>query len=123
MTDRTLPATSIRDVPWLLYLALGVVVWGLFVPDQGLWHDDVQNLFRAFVAPERGEGLFPVIATPTRRLLGLPFIAALASGWPVQTLHLLCGAAWIATAVLARSLVGVTLAGAPSPRSPCSSVR
>jgi hypothetical protein len=104
VTDRTLPATTAPGTPWLLYLGLGLVVWGLFVPDQGLWHDDVQNLFRAFVAPERGEGLFPMIATPTRRLLGLPFIAALATGWPVQTLHLLCAAAWIATAFVADRL-------------------
>ena len=104
MTDRPSPAASIPGTPWLLYLGLGVVVWGLFVPDQGLWHDDVQNLFRAFVAPERGEGLFPAIATPTRRLLGLPFIAALATGWPVQALHLLSAAAWITTAVLADRL-------------------
>src|SRR6185369_3367389 len=104
VTDRPSPAASMPGTPWLLYLGLGVVVWGLFVPDQGLWHDDVQNLFRAFVAPERGEGLFPAIAAPTRRLLGLPFIAALATGWPVQALHLLSAAAWITTAVLADRL-------------------
>jgi hypothetical protein len=105
VTERApFPTASIPATRWLLYLGLGVVVWGLFVPDEGLWHDDVQTLFRAFVAPERGEGLFPAIATPTRRLLGLPFIAALASGWPVQTLHLLCSLAWIATAVLADRL-------------------
>ena len=105
MTERApLPTASIPATRWLLYLGLGVVVWGLFVPDEGLWHDDVQTLFRAFLAPERGEGLFPAIATPTRRLLGLPFIAALATGWPVQALHLLCSLAWIATAVLADRL-------------------
>ena len=94
-----MPAT-----PWLLYVGLGVVVWGLFVPDQGLWNDDVQTLFRAFVAPERGEGLFPAIATPTRRLLALPSMAALASGWPVQLLHLLSSAAWLAAGLLAHHL-------------------
>jgi hypothetical protein len=100
-------ADSILGVPaspWFLYLGLGGVVWGLFVPDQGLWHDDTQNLFRAFVAAERGEGLFPEIATPTRRLLGLPFIAARFSGWPVQALHLFSSAAWLATALLAHGL-------------------
>ena len=50
---------------------------GLFALDTGLWHDDVQNLFRAFVAPGRGEGLFPTITLPTRRLLGLPFFLLL----------------------------------------------
>jgi hypothetical protein len=99
------PSTTPRPAtPWLVYLGLGGVVWGLFVPDQGLWHDDVQNLFRAFVAPERGEGLFPVIATPTRRLLGLPFIASLATGWPVQALHFLSSAAWMTTALIADRL-------------------
>jgi len=96
-----MPAT-----PWLLYVGLGVVAWGLFVPDQGLWNDDVQNLFRAFVARERGEGLFPAIATPTRRLLALPSIAALASGWPVQALHLLSSVAWLAAGLLAHHLCG-----------------
>ncbi len=92
------------STPWLLYLGLSAVVWGLFVPDQGLWHDDVQNLFRAYVAPERGEGLLPAIATPTRRLLGLPFMAALATGYPVHALHLFCAASWLATGVLADRL-------------------
>jgi hypothetical protein len=96
------PAPS--RAPWLLYAGLGAVVWGLFVPDQGLWHDDVQNLFRAYVAPGRGEGWFPAIATPTRRLLGLPFLAALASGHPVLALHVLSGLAWLATGVLADRL-------------------
>lgn len=90
--------------PWALYLGLTAVAWGVLVLVQGLWHDEVQILFRAFVAPGRGEGLFPAITTPTRRLLGLPFFLALASGRPVQVLHLLTGLSWLATGLLAERL-------------------
>jgi hypothetical protein len=101
VTDGAPAGDASARTPWMLYLGLAALTWGLFVPDQGLWHDDVQNLFRAFVAPQRGEGPFPVIATPTRRLLPLPFVVALATGWPVQALHLLSGLAWLSCGVLA----------------------
>lgn len=93
-----------RRTPWGLYLALTLAVWGLFVLDRGLWHDDVQNLFRAFVAPERGEGFFPAITMPTRRLLGVPYFLALESGPALQVLQLFAGLAWLFTGVLAERL-------------------
>lgn len=90
--------------PWFLYTALTLAVWGLFALDRGLWHDDVQNLFRALAAPGRGEGLFPVLASPTRKLLAWPFFLALGSGRPRLLLELLAGLSWLATGVLAERL-------------------
>lgn len=90
--------------PWAVYLGLTAVAWGALVLVQGLWHDEVQILFRAFAGPERGEGLLSAITTPTRRLLRLPSLLALASGRPVQVLHLLMGLSWLAAGLLAERL-------------------
>ncbi len=90
--------------PWALYATLTLAVWGLFALDRGPWHDDVQNLFRALAAPGRGEGLFPVLASPTRKLLAWPFFLALGSGRPRLALELMLGCGWLATGVLAQRL-------------------
>lgn len=90
--------------PWALYTALTLIVWGAFALDRGLWHDEVQILFRALAAPQRGEGWFPVLASPTRRLLAWPSFVALASGAPRLVLELLSGASWLLTGVLAERL-------------------
>lgn len=90
--------------PWGAYTALTLVVWGLFALDRGLWHDEVQILFRALAAPTRGEGLFPVLASPTRRLLAWPSFLALASGHPRLVLELLSGLSWLVSGVLAERL-------------------
>lgn len=86
-----------------MYVGLTLAVWGLFSLDRGLWHDDVQVLFRAFVAPGR-EGWFPVLASPTRRLLAWPSFLALASGQPALVLELLAGVTWLATGLAAQGL-------------------
>jgi hypothetical protein len=103
--------------PWALYAALTLAVWGLFALDRGLWHDEVQILFRALAAPARGEGLFLAIASPTRRLLAWPSFLALASGHPRLALELLAGLSWLATGVLAERLARRLWPG--ERRAPC----
>lgn len=99
--------------PWALYVALTLVAWGLFALDRGLWHDEVQILFRALAAPARGEGLFPVLASPTRRLLAWPSFLGLASGHPRLVLELLAGLSWLVTGVLAERIARRLWPGEP----------
>jgi hypothetical protein len=96
--------TKRETSPWLLYVALTLLACGLFALDRRPWHDDVQNLFRALAAPARGEGPFPLLASPTRKLLSWPFFAALFSGHPALALELMCVSAWLLTGVLAERL-------------------
>jgi hypothetical protein len=97
------PAPAART-PWLLYVGLTLAACGLFAFDRRPWHDDVQNLFRALAAPGRGEGWFPLLASPTRKLLSWPFFLALGSGWPSLALETMCVLSWLATGVLADRL-------------------
>ena len=76
----------------------------MFALDRGLWHDDVQVLFRMFAGPGRGEGLFPALASPTRRLQGLPFALALATGHPREALELTLGVVWLLTGLVAERI-------------------
>lgn len=99
MTEAPRPRT-----PWLLYVGLTLAACGLFALDRRPWHDDVQNLFRALAAPGRGEGPFPLLASPTRKLLSWPFFLALGSGWPSLALETMCVLSWLLTGVLADRL-------------------
>jgi hypothetical protein len=87
-----------------LYGAITIAVWGLFALDRGLWHDDVQVLFRVFSGVGRGEGLFPALASPTRRLQGLPFALALATGHPRPALELILGLVWLLSGLVAERI-------------------
>jgi len=84
----------------LTWIAVGVLDG-----QRGLWQDDAQVLFRQFAAAGPWwRRLFLPYASPARRLVGLPFEAALWTAWPLPVLYGLLGAAWLATGLLARSI-------------------
>jgi hypothetical protein len=57
-----------------------------------------------FAGPPRGEGLFPALASPTRRLQGLPFALALATGHPREALELFLGLVWLLSGLVAERI-------------------
>ncbi len=80
----------------ILYVFLTLLVWGLFALDQGLFHDDAANLAWAQrAASTPGSGILAPLHTPTRRLLGVPYILAWASPAPAVVLQLFLGACWL----------------------------
>jgi hypothetical protein len=84
--------------PWGLWTVLTILVWGLFAPDRGLYQDDVSVLSIVQEAWNSGglPALFQPMGTPTRRLLGIPFFLAWATGDSALALQLLYGAVWLA---------------------------
>ncbi len=80
-------------------MLLTLLVWGLFAFDCGLFQDDVSMLSIAqetLLSPGLPATLFAPMGTETRRLLGLPFFLALATGQPVLFLQLFYGCIWLA---------------------------
>lgn len=57
-----------------------------------------------FAGVGRGESVFPALASPTRRLQGLPFALALATGHPRQALELTLGLVWLLTGLIAERI-------------------
>lgn len=84
--------------PWGLWILLTILVWGLFAPDRGLYQDDVSVLSIAQESWNSGgfPALFAPMGTPTRRLLGIPFFLAWATGESALALQLLYGLVWLA---------------------------
>ena len=79
-----------------LYVFLTVLVWGLFAADRGLFQDDASLLAWAQShAHEPLRGLFATAGSPTRRLLGIPYILAYATPAPVLVLQALYGVSWL----------------------------
>jgi hypothetical protein len=98
------PRTGRSALP--LYVFLTLLVWGLFAADRGLFQDDAALLLWAQNhAHEPLRGVFSAAATPTRRLLGIPFILAYASGAPVLVLQALYGISWLLFGVALDALV------------------
>jgi len=84
------------------YVVLLLLVWGLTVPQRGLWQDDTLLLRRA--RDFQGHGFvaaFSPVVTPLRRLYSLPCRLALATPQPIWTIHLIFGAAWLGQALAA----------------------
>lgn len=84
------------------YVVLLLLVWGLTVPQRGLWQDDTLLLRRA--RDFQGHGFaaaFSPVVTPLRRLYSLPCRLALATPQPIWTMHLIFGAAWLGQALVA----------------------
>jgi hypothetical protein len=82
------------------YLVLLLLVWGLTLPQRGLWQDDTLLLRRA--RDFQGHGFvaaFSPVVTPLRRLYSLPCRLALATPQPIWTMHLIFGAAWLGQAL------------------------
>jgi hypothetical protein len=89
-----------------LYVFLTLLVWGLFAADRGLFQDDAALLVWAQNhAHEPLRGLFAPAGTPTRRLLGIPFVLAYASGEPVLVLQALYGISWLLLGIALDALV------------------
>jgi hypothetical protein len=89
-----------------LYVFLTLLVWGLFAADRGLFQDDASLLLWAQNhAHEPLRGLFAAAGAPTRRLLGIPFVLAYASGAPVLVLQALYGASWLLFGIALDALV------------------
>ena len=94
-----------RDTVFL-FAVLTLLVWGLFAPDRGLFHDDAAQLSWAQAAAAHPlRGLFEPLGGPTRRLLGVPWLLAWASGTPALVLQALYGACWFATGWILFALV------------------
>ncbi|HMA29589.1 MAG TPA: hypothetical protein VKS23_06980 [Thermoanaerobaculia bacterium] len=97
-----------------LYAFLTILVWGLFASDRGLFQDDASLLAWAQShAHEPLRGLFATAGSPTRRLLGLPYILAYATPAPVLVLQALYGVSWL---LLGVALHALTLALFPGRR-------
>ncbi len=91
---------------FLPYVFLTLLVWGLFAADRGLFQDDAALLLWAQNhAHEPLRGLFAAAGAPTRRLLGIPFILAYASGAPVLVLQVFFGISWLLLGIALRALV------------------
>lgn len=98
------PRTGRSALP--LYVFLTLLVWGLFAADRGLFQDDAALLLWAQNhAHEPLRGLFAAAGTPTRRLLGVPFVLAYASGAPVLVLQALYGISWLLLGIALDALV------------------
>jgi hypothetical protein len=88
-----------------IYVALTLLVWGLTAAERGLWQDDAAFLaVSADRDPTSLNQLLAPIVAPTRRLAGLPFIAADHTPRPLLTLQLIAGLVWLGTGLLARDL-------------------
>lgn len=89
-----------------LYVFLTLLVWGLFAADRGLFQDDASLLAWAQNhAHEPLRGLFAAAGAPTRRLLGIPFVLAYASGEPVLVLQAFYGISWLLLGIALDALV------------------
>lgn len=98
-----------------LFLLLTVLVWGLFAFDQGLFHDDAAHLGWAQAKSARPPwGLFEPAVTPTRLLLGAPYVLALASPAPAAVLQLLVGVTWLLSGFAVAALARRLFAGRPA---------
>ncbi len=100
---------------WKGWALLTLLVWGLFAFDRGLFQDDVSMLSIAQesrVSPGLPAALFLPMGTPTRRLLGLPFVLASFLPQPVLFLQLLYGCVWLAIGWAAARLTKSLFPGA-----------
>ncbi|MCM3877289.1 MAG: hypothetical protein NEA02_12850 [Thermoanaerobaculia bacterium] len=100
---------------WKGWALLTFLVWGLFAFDHGLYQDDVSMLSIAQasrVSPGLPAALWAPMGTPTRRLLGLPFILASAASQPVLFLQLFYGCVWLAIGWAAARLTKSLFPGA-----------
>lgn len=101
--------------PWGLWILLTILVWGLFAPDRGLYQDDVSMLSITQESWNSGgfSALFAPMGTPTRRLLGIPFFLAWATGESALALQLLYGLVWLAIGWAAFALSRVLFPESP----------
>ena len=98
-----------RSAPLLsaafIFLALTILVWGLFAFDRGLWQDDVSILSATSVLTTFRERFFTPITTPTRWLVRIPYALALLTRSPVVFLQALYGAAWFLSGIVSAALL------------------
>jgi hypothetical protein len=101
--------------PWGLWVFLTILVWGLFAPDRGLFQDDASVLSIAQESWKSGglPALLAPMGTPTRRLLGLPFFLAWATGEAGPAPPLLYGLVFLATGWAAFALTRELFPGRP----------
>ena len=96
----------------IVYVVLTIVVWGVNAFQRGLWQDDVQALGEAFRRSTRSfRALFSPDPSPLRRLTLIPSAIGWATPYPIETLHVLCAAIWLAQGVLAGWIVSLLLPG------------
>lgn len=84
----------------LVFLALTLLVWGLFAFDRGLWQDDVSILSATSALSAFRDRFFTPITTPTRWLVRFPYALALLTRSPVVFLQALYGALWFFSGVV-----------------------
>jgi hypothetical protein len=93
-----------RGAEFAVFLLLALVTSALFAPERGLWWDDALHLAIVHRAAGTPWGLFTPIASPTRRLVGLPYALALATPWPALVLQAIYVAVWLGIGLLTRRL-------------------
>jgi len=99
---------SVGGIDLGLFVLVTVLVWGLFAFDLGPWQDDVRGIGSARDALNGGETPLAMSRELPTRLFGRSiFVVAVLTSSPVVFLTFLYGITWLATGMLAASILYV----------------